>query len=218
MSDFTITLLERNWLSKTTFELTFSRPLNFEYVPGQRIRILHQNVARDYSLISSHHDPELVVYLRLIEKGLLTPVLADLAYGSSVTASGPFGYFNYHSSGRPAVFVATGTGIAPFVAFVRSGARPMILLHGVRSLEALHYQDELFAAAETYVPCLSSPVPPAGSDLDVYEGRVATYLTEHLPQAVYDFYLCGRRDMIREVTHLVDRHFPGSNVFSEMFY
>ncbi len=218
MPGFSITLLNRNWLSNVTFELTFSRPPQFDYVPGQRIRLAHLDVARDYSLISIPRDPELVIHLRKITNGILTPVLAGLPNGCKLTATGPFGYFNWHISSRPAVFVATGTGIAPFVAFVRSGARPLLILHGVASLEEIHYQDELAAGAETYWPCLSPASRATGSDRNLFQGRVTTYLTEHLPKAIYDFYLCGRGDMIREVTLLVDRHFPGSHVFSEMFY
>jgi len=43
-------------------------------------------------------------------------------------------------------------------------------------------------------------------------------LQKHLPTAVYDFYLCGRGEMIREVTWLVDEKFPGSLLYSELFY
>jgi NAD(P)H-flavin reductase len=114
--------------------------------------------------------------------------------------------------------VATGTGIAPFIAFVRAGTRPMLLLHGAHSSEEFLYRDELSVSAEAYVPCLSTPSSTTGADPDVYAGRVTTYLADRLPKALYDFYLCGRSDMIREVTLLVDQRFPGSNVFSEMFY
>jgi ferredoxin-NADP reductase len=31
---------------------------------------------------------------------------------------------------RPAGFAATGSGIAPFVSMIQSGARPLALLHG----------------------------------------------------------------------------------------
>jgi len=33
-----------------------------------------------------------------------------------------------------------------------------------------------------------------------------------------DFYLCGRQDMIRDVTLLIDEEFQGSLVYSEVFY
>jgi NAD(P)H-flavin reductase len=49
-------------------------------------------------------------------------------------------------------------------------------------------------------------------------GRVSDYLEAHLPDGAYDFYLCGRQDMIRDVTLLVDEKFPGSLVYAETFY
>ena len=218
MPAYSLTLIDRHQWSNSAFELTFSRPPDFDYVPGQRIRLVHHNVARDYSLITIPRDPELAIYLRHIRTGVLTPVLVDLPCGADLHATGPLGYFNWHASSRPAVWVATGTGIAPFVAFARAGARPLAILHGAASLKEIHYQAELSACTATYVPCLSAPRPATGPALKIFPGRVTAYLAEHLPRAVYDFYLCGRGDMIREATLLVDQHFPGSRVFSETFY
>jgi ferredoxin-NADP reductase len=218
MPAYTLTLIDRRQWSNSAFVLTFRRPLEFDYVPGQRIRLVHHDVSRDYSLITTPRDPELAIYLRRIRTGILTPLLADLPCGAELHASGPLGYFNWHASSRPAVWVATGTGIAPFVAFARAGARPLAILHGATRLEEIHFHNELSACTATYVPCLSAPRPATGSGLKIFQGRVTAYLAKHLPRAVYDFYLCGRGDMIREATLLVDQHFPGSRVFSETFY
>jgi ferredoxin-NADP reductase len=218
MRSFTVTLIQRRWLSEHTFELTFSRPTDFDYVPGQRIRLAHQNIQRDYSLVSIPRDSELVVCVRLMGNGVLTPVLADLAYGSTVAASGPHGYFSWRVSSRPAVLVATGTGIAPFVAFVRSGAEPHLLLHGIRHPDELYYQELFSSALTVYVPCLSGSSQTAGTCPRAFQGRTTAYLSHNLEKASYDFYLCGRLDMIREATLLADRYFPGSHVYSEIFF
>jgi ferredoxin-NADP reductase len=218
MARFTLRLTNRKWLTDATFELTFDRPSGFTYMAGQRIRLTLDNVARDYSLISTPDDTALSICIRHIPDGTLTPLLANLDYGRDIDASGPLGYFTWYASTRPAVCVATGTGVAPFLAFVRSGARPRLLLHGVRNIEDLFYRDELASAADRYMPCLSSVKQRADVDNDVFAGRVTTYLAQNLPTRRYDFYLCGRGAMIREVTHLVDRYFPGSKIFSERFY
>jgi ferredoxin-NADP reductase len=47
---------------------------------------------------------------------------------------------------------------------------------------------------------------------------VTEYLQQHLPPAPYDFYLCGRREMIRDVTWLADEQYPDSRIYSETFY
>jgi benzoate/toluate 1,2-dioxygenase reductase subunit len=44
------------------------------------------------------------------------------------------------------------------------------------------------------------------------------FLEKNLIPGRYDFYLCGRREMIRDVTFLVDEKFPGALVFTETFY
>ena len=45
--------------------------------------------------------------------------------------TGPHGYFTFRDFRLKPVFVATGTGIAPFVSMVRAGAKGFIVLHGV---------------------------------------------------------------------------------------
>ncbi len=41
---------------------------------------------------------------------------------------------------------------------------------------------------------------------------------DELPVKAYDFYLCGCREMIRDVTLLVDERFPCSYIYTELFY
>jgi len=53
---------------------------------------------------------------------------------------------------------------------------------------------------------------------DSFQGKVTQYLAQHLESKAYDFYLCGRREMIREVTLLIDERFAGSLVYTELFY
>jgi hypothetical protein len=53
---------------------------------------------------------------------------------------------------------------------------------------------------------------------DAFRGNVTEYLEQHLTPGAYDFYLCGRSEMIRDVTHLIDIRFPESLVFTELFY
>ncbi len=71
------------------------------------------------------------------------------------------------------------------------------------------------SAAKLYVPCISETDKLSGEN---FNGRVTDYLQKNLAPKPYDFYLCGRREMIREVTFLVDERFPGSFVFTETFY
>jgi NAD(P)H-flavin reductase len=119
---------------------------------------------------------------------------------------------------RPAVLVATGVGISPFVSMTRSGVICSTLLHGVRTAAELYYEPLLRNAAKRYVPCLSKAATETGLPHDSFRGRVTEYLKKHLEPGVYDFYVCGRSEMVRDVTLLVDELFPGSHVYAEIFY
>ena len=208
-------VLERRWLSEGTFELTVARPEDFSFKPGQKIQIAGDADPREYSIASAPTDPHLKLCIRRIEGGLISSKLCDNAIGSELFFQGPYGYFHFKASERRAVFVATGTGIAPFVSMMRSGVNDFILLHGVRQAADLYYRSELEAAAHQYLPFVSEQSElPAG----LYSGRVTDFIKSELPQSAYDFYLCGGGAMIRDVIILVDERFEGSRVFSEKFY
>lgn len=216
--EYTSELLHRRWLSERTFELELSRPPSFVFLPGQRIRLAWERIERDYSLVSAPDDPTLVLCIRRVEEGALSPLLADAAIGSRFRLRGPHGYFIFRDSGRSALFVATGVGIAPFVSMVRSGVSGFIILHGVRAAAEMYYDLIMRERAGRYVPCLSGAGPAGTLPRDAFGGRVTEYLTHHLASGIYDIYVCGRGEMVRDLVLLVDRKFPGSYVYTEIFY
>lgn len=213
---FETTVLARRWLSGNAFELELSRPPCFQFTPGQRVRFIHEKGERDYSPVSASQDAHLLFLIKFVQGGLLSPVLAEAEPGTFFHFTGPIGYFVWLPSNRPAVFVATGTGIAPFVSMARSGVKGFILIHGVRKSEDLYYRPFLEKSAKSYVPCLSESCPRV--DRQAFHGRVTAYIANHLIPATYDFYLCGRGEMVRDVILLVDKLFPGSMVYQEIFY
>lgn len=212
---FSKPLIQRNWLSKRAFEIVLERPADFDFQPGQRIQVFHKDIERDYSLVSAPSDRHLSLCIRNIEGGAMSSFLSSIEIGSKLTFSGPFGYFIYQSVKRKPVFVATGTGIAPFCCMLRSGIGDVTLLHGVRNPEELYYASEIQKSAGLYVACLSEA---ANHHVDYFPGRVSDYLREKLPRDIYDFYLCGGGEMIRDVTLLVDERFAGSYIYTEPFY
>ena len=206
------------WLSAHTFEIRFERPRGFDYLPGQKVRMVHHPFQRDYTLLTTPADNELALCVRHIPNGRISPMLATARSGQIFHLTPAFGFFLFQPSRRTAVFVATGTGIAPFVSFARSGVRGFQLLHGVRSAEALYYHELLASAASVFIPCLSGPL---ASDLkypQAFTGHVTTYLDHRLAAGDYDFYLCGRGEMIRDAVRIIDRRFPSARIFTEAFF
>jgi ferredoxin-NADP reductase len=200
------------------FEIVFDRPKSFNVVAGQKIRIANQSVTRDYSLTNAPQDDHLVICVRHIPGGAVSPVLAEAKVGQRFQVSEAFGYFTYQPSDWPAVFIATGTGIAPFVAYVRSGVNRFYLLHGVRTKGDLYYRDIVEPLAGSYIGCISQLHSKNAVSDRVFAGRVTHYLQSELPAGRYDFYLCGRGEMVRDAMAIIDRRFEGGRVFTEIFF
>jgi benzoate/toluate 1,2-dioxygenase reductase subunit len=209
-------IIHRQWLTKDTFTLALERPPDFQFQAGQRIRLLIGGKHRDYSLIPGDTPAELILLIRWMDSGVVSTHLSRCPLATSLNFSGPSGHFIYRPSSRPAIFIATGTGIAPFAAMCREGVQGFVLLHGVRDVGALYYRDLMEPAAARYSPCLTGAMPSLPSE--AFPGRVTMYLRQQWPAGEYDFYLAGRREMIAEVIDIVDDRFSSSRVYSEIFY
>ena len=208
-------LLKRRWLSKKTLEIRLAKPPLFDFQPGQRLSLIYGTVERDYSMVSTPADTDLVLCIRSVPEGLLSPRLSKIALGAQLQFNGPHGYFRFQPSSRPAIFVATGTGLAPFCSMVNSGITDITLLHGVTLADDLYYGDFLSSTVKNYVPCLSNPDE---TSVDHFSGKVTDYIQTNVTPKAYDFYLCGRREMIHDVTMLVDEMFEGSLIYTETYF
>lgn len=210
--------MNRTWLSKKTFEMEFTKPPEFSFTPGQRIQFVYGSYERDYSLASGPDDSILRICVRKVEKGKFSSTLASAEKDAMFEFTGPHGYFTFNATPGTPVFMATGTGIAPFVSMAKSGVSDFILLHGVCFPEDLYYADLFRSAARLYVPCISGDSRHAAMPQNFFNGRVTDYIKAHLHHGSYEFYLCGRSEMIRDVTLQVDDHFSDSHVHTEIFY
>ena len=214
----TVELLKRRWLSKKAFEIELSRPPSFEFKAGQTILMIHKSIKRYYSLLSTPNDPNLTLCVHHLPEGRLSSVLAGAEIGYQLKLTGPHGYFTFKPSIRMSVFIATGTGIAPFVSFARSGITDFVLFHQAISADELYFKSYFQKITPRYFSCL--PVTPGkeSSSSKLYHGKISECIRKNLHPGSYDFYLCGEREMIREVTQLVDEIYPESRVYTEVFF
>jgi NAD(P)H-flavin reductase len=168
---------------------------------------------RDYSICSGPNDAHLQILYKHMPNGRLTSQLALLEAGDTVDVTGPHGQFTLRDPGRPLVFIATGTGIAPCRAFVR--AYPdldLTVIHGVPGQDALYYRAEL--SLFTYRPCLSRE-----TRADCFRGRVTDLVRETGFADGSHFYLCGAFEMIAEVSEILERRgVARENVLTETYY
>ena len=110
------------------------------------------------------------------------------------------------------VFIATGTGIAPFHSFVKSyPGIDYMLIHGVR------YNNEAYERNDydplRYILCTSKE--KNGS----YKGRVTRFLPGYPVDQDMLFYLCGNNSMIYEVYHILrNKGIQDERIFTEVYF
>jgi CDP-4-dehydro-6-deoxyglucose reductase len=179
------------------------------FVPGQFLSVTAKigvdDITRAYSIVSPPDGNRFALCANLVQEGYLSPFLFALNRGDEIDFKGPYGAFIL----RPvsdSLFVATGTGIAPFRSMLMThlGTHPersFTLIFGVRHEQGLLYHDELSALAERYpnfryVPTLTRP-PEHWTGL---AGRVQQPTLEALgDRRDVDVYICGLREMVDDV-------------------
>ena len=150
-----------------------------------------------------------------------------LKVGDPANFVAPTGVFFFDdASPRKKIFVATGTGVAPFRSMIEeylanNGTAPLELFWGQRHEEDIYWKKEFDRLFETYPTfswhqVLSKPTP-------VWNGLTG-HVTEHVLQSVKDpaqndFYLCGNKNMIEDVrSQLLVKNVPKEQIKTELFY
>jgi len=201
-------------ITPSGWELTIARD-GLEFEAGRLITIHGRDRTEDrtYTMCSGERDEHLVILYKYIPTGKLTPQLIRLKAGDGITISGPYGEFVVRDRARPMVFVATGTGIAPCRAYLRTHADlRLTLLHGSPYAADLYYRDEIEPRC-SYHACVSREETPD------FHGRVTDFFKtfEFDPQS--HFYLCGANEMIFDMhTLLKERGVDDSCIFTEAYY
>ena len=166
------------------FRVVFNQDFVFKCGQYATLWLTHrgETVPRPYSIASSPSEKRaLEFYINLVAEGKLTPwlwnpeVLQGLQNGdpeTTLSITGPKGNFVLDPADqRDLVFVASGTGLAPFMSMVRklnedylnaaetSGTRRIYLVHGVSYSDNFGYRQELEQLA---AECLNNPARKLG--------------------------------------------------------
>lgn len=210
------TVLSNRAIGTDAFVLTLER--RGEVIKaGRHVGVgLPGSETRPYSVFSGEGDPYLEILVRRVPGGRVSPQLAVLQAGDQVKVEAPKGSFtlSHAQPGERLLFVATGTGIAPFRSFLRS--RPDLdytLVHGVRDPG-----DDFgmaFADQARRVFCVSGPAVPEGA----FAGRVTSWLDGIDPKVYHRVYLCGNARMILEaLPKLVDGGLEEEHIHMETYF
>lgn len=227
LARFKIELIRRESLSSRVHLLRFSSRPPLRWAAGQYLVVL-RGQSRELTLpysIASAHDPEHPGELEIVvavHAG--ADVIDQLAVGDELEAEGPAGAFRWQADPSPsALLVGVGTGIAPLRALIqeqlaRETKTRLLLLAGHRAPEDVLFQDDFVKLAEAdarfqFVPTLTSNA----AHWVGRRGRVQMQLAEAVRTlGPLDAYVCGRLDMVHEVTSALRAlGVPESRIVSE---
>jgi CDP-4-dehydro-6-deoxyglucose reductase len=202
-----------------------------QFLAGQYIEfILKDGSRRSFSMANPPHDDEfLQLHVRHVPGGQFTDhVFGTMKERDILRFEGPLGSFFLQESGKPIVFVASGTGFAPIKAiledaFKKGVERPMTLYWGARRPKDLYLNDlPVRWAAEhagfKYVPVISDGLPE-----DAWTGRTGfvhrAVMEDFADLSGYQVYACGVPIMVdsarRDFTH--ERKLPIDEFYADSF-
>lgn len=203
----------------------------FSFTPGQFVsftaEIEGKRITRAYSLASAP-DPRkgrcFELYLNLAPDGLFSHCLFAMKPGDTLEMRPPLGMFVLRQPPRDSIFIATGTGIAPFrsmlQAHLNASSPQFTLLFGVRHESHLMYRNEFEDLARRFPqfrfwPTLSRPE----SSWTGRTGHVQAHLDEALGgRRDVDVYLCGLKLMVDDVrSRLKGEGFDRKQIFYEKY-
>ena len=203
-------------LTDETFSLKLPKA-RFPFKAGQHLSLgIHGDYqSREYSIYSSENDQNLEVLVKEVVNGYFTPKLRKLKAGDLVEIHGPFGNFGMKAAEVPTgkfVFIASGTGIAPFRSIVRTYPEiDYTLIHGVRYVKEAYDREQY--ADDRYILCTSR------DSNGTYQGRLTGYLIDCVFAPGTQFYLCGNSDMIFDALEILkEKGFDREHIHCEVYF
>ncbi len=201
----------------------------FDFTAGQFVSFTEdmqgRKVTRAYSLAAAPNGNRFELCLNRVQEGSFSPWLFQMQPGDTVQMRGPLGYFVPRQPFRDSILVATGTGVAPFRAFlgsepVRSFEGSISLLFGARYADGLLYSAEFERLTASrpgfrFLPTITRP----SSEWSGRTGRVQQPLDEALGgRTDIDVYICGLKAMVDEVRDILkSRGFDRKQIISEKY-
>ena len=177
-----------------------------DFQPGQYMRLRPEGAEdwRSYSMACTSGSRRLRFYIRIVEGGCFSSWLTQSAHiGSVLELSEPHGSFFLRKEARPRLFIAGGTGLAPFLSMLESIVQDPLekeisttLLIGVRSGTHLFALDQLGELRDKW-PTLqvnyaaeSDPIEPC------HTGYATDLITDLGVDPSTRVYLCGPPAMV----------------------
>jgi benzoate/toluate 1,2-dioxygenase reductase subunit len=194
-------------LSDTSFNLSVKLAKPMGFLPGQYVNISvpGTNTHRSYSFSSKPGTDQATFLIRNIPGGTMSSYLARGSAGDAVSLTGPMGAFYLRPMERQQLWLAGGTGLAPFLSMLEQVAErgthhDITLYYAVTKAADLVELARVEALAEAIGQVTVITILASEDDAHDRKGFVTNHVTaEELNGGDVDVYLCGPPPMVEAV-------------------
>ena len=197
----------KSQITPTIWELCWKLDEPVRFAPGQFARLrVADDEWRDYS-IASAADKEITLLVSTRTGGKGSHFAEQVAVGTETEIELPLGSYRLLSNNRRRVFVATGTGLAPFLPMLkelrdRGEMGTTELLFGCATQADNPLSCFASVLPQSTLACLSREAPSPGC----FPGRVTAALGGlTFKPATTDFYVCGSAAMVADCRDLLEK-------------
>ncbi|MBY6140369.1 ring-hydroxylating dioxygenase ferredoxin reductase family protein [Leisingera daeponensis] len=214
-------------LSETSFGLRVKLAKPIGFLPGQYVNVTIPGTGkhRSYSFSSAPGADEAAFLIRNLPGGVMSSYLGERAKaGDSVTLTGPMGAFYLRPIERAQLWLAGGTGLAPFLSMLEQVAEqgadhPIVLYYAVTRAADLVELERVQELAEKIGNVTVITILAAEEDAHERKGFVTDHVTAgDLNGGDCDVYLCGPPPMVDAVRgHFAKLGVEPANFYFEKF-
>lgn len=210
------TLLKRELLAKSTYELIFLLEDEFPFVPGQYVWIELAGERKAFSICCSPNGRNSISIIFRESTSAYKKALIALPLQSELSIFGPFGSLALPSTpDTPVIFIAGGVGVAPFCSMIhesiaKQSSRSMRLIYANSDPERAVYSSEFKRIAKEHENFVLQ---------EVY-GHITRQNLQDLPELQNAMiYVIGPEAMVEAVGEiLASLHVSKNRVCFEEFY
>ena len=220
---FKLKLVEKVQETPEVITFKFLPDKKVDYKPGQfmiiNLGIIDGKVTRrSYSIASSPTENELKMTVKFESGGKGSEFFKNLEIGSSIDVDGPYGKFVFEKA-EEMVFIAGGTGIAPFRSMIKyaldhektiNGNYPfkIAVIHSVRTPDDVIYKKEMAELNKKHGDFEYVATITRHKGGETWTGELGRITADMIKRYVINpqkalIYVCGPKDMVNTVKDIL---------------
>lgn len=228
--NFTLKVVAKKEIAPNILLVTTNADGAENFLAGQYFSFkIADKINRSYSIASAPHSRDIEFLVDITPGGPGSKFVDWLREHDTFSTLGPFGFFTLEKTlkdtGKPLIFIATGSGIAPFRSMVfdllknKKHTGPISLYFGLRHDTQAYFFDDFRNLEQEYsnfsfVPVISRPSAEWKGDVGYCQEVLRKY-------HVFDdaqLYICGRNENVASITNaLIEHGYAREHIFFEKF-